>query len=51
MRRVFQESFREGEAIRVTETLKQGSGIYRIRLVFEDATGFFEIDVPTANEL
>lgn len=48
---VFRQEFREGEPIRVSQTMKQGSGVYRVRLIFEDATGTFRLDLPPAGTL
>lgn len=48
---VFRQEFREGEPINVAQILKQGSGIYRIRLIFEDATGTFDLELPPAGTL
>lgn len=50
-RLVFEQTFRQGEHIALSETLRQGQGIYRIRLVFEDATGIFRLRVPSGAEL
>ena len=50
-RGLFKESFGPGEKVRVAETLRAGTGVYRVRVTFEEATGLFHIEVPAASEL
>jgi hypothetical protein len=45
-RRVFRQEFRAGEPIVLSENLRNGAGIYRIRLIFDDATGSLRLKVP-----
>lgn len=48
---IFSEEYSEGQMIDLERTLRQGTGYYRIRLVFEDATGLFRMQVPRSSEL
>jgi hypothetical protein len=43
---VFRQEFRAGEPIVLSENLRNGAGIYRIRLIFDDATGSLRLKVP-----
>jgi hypothetical protein len=48
---VFEEEFSKGQTINVSETLKNGQGQYRLKILFEDATGVFRVKVPKGIEL
>ncbi len=48
---VFKEAYTEGQRIDLEEVMRQGTGTYRVRLVFEDATGLFRVRVPRSSEL
>ena len=50
-RELFNKRFGPGERVRVAETLKAGTGVYRVRVTFEAATGLFHLEVPAASEL
>lgn len=47
----FEETFTSDSPVHLAETMKNGPGIYTIRLVFEDATGRVSVDVPMNSEL
>lgn len=47
----FSESFRANEPIFLSETIKQGPGIYRLKLIFEDASGTVNVDIPPSSSL
>jgi hypothetical protein len=49
--RVFKREYGVGQRIDLQDTMRQGTGYYRIRLVFEDATGLFRVKVPRGSEL
>lgn len=49
--KVFERSFSRGQRIDLNQVLAQGQGIYRVQLQFEDATGLFHVNLPTAAEL
>jgi hypothetical protein len=48
---VFEKEFTQGETINISETLKNGQGKYRIKVLFEKATGIFRVKVPKGIEL
>ncbi|MGL4608469.1 MAG: hypothetical protein ACRCYY_02120 [Trueperaceae bacterium] len=48
---VFEQEFNAGETINIHETLKKGQGQYRIRILFEKATGVFRVNVPKGIDL
>jgi hypothetical protein len=48
---IFRETFTQGQQIALQGAMRQGVGYYRIRLVFEDATGLFRVQVPRGSEL
>jgi len=48
---VFRAEFGAGQRITVNETLRQGQGVYRIRLIFNDATGTLRLTLPPAGTL
>lgn len=50
-RKVFERTFSEGQRLDLAETIRQGRGIYRVELAFEDATGLFRMTMPTSAEL
>ncbi len=45
-RRVFRQEYQAGQQVRLSGTMREGHGIYRVRLVFEDATGLFRLTSP-----
>lgn len=47
----FSETFQAGSAVHLSETMKRGAGIYTVRLIFENATGKFNLGLPTNSEL
>jgi hypothetical protein len=48
---VFEEEFSKGQTISISETLKNGQGQYRLKILFQDATGVFRVKVPKGIEL
>ncbi len=48
---VFEEEFTQGQSINISETLKNGQGQYRLKILFENATGMFRVNVPKGIEL
>jgi hypothetical protein len=48
---VFEEEFSKGQTISIIETLKNGQGQYRLKILFQDATGVFRVKVPKGIEL
>ncbi len=50
-RRLFGARFGPGERVKITETLKAGTGVYRVRVTFEEATGLFRVTVPSSSGL
>jgi hypothetical protein len=48
---VFEEEFSKGQTINISETLKNGQGQYRLKILFEGATGVFGVKVPKGIEL
>jgi len=48
---VFRAEFGAGQRITVNETLRQGQGVYRIILIFNDATGTLRLTLPPAGTL
>jgi hypothetical protein len=48
---VFEEEFSKGQSINISETLKNGQGQYRLKILFEGATGVFRVKVPKGIEL
>lgn len=48
---VFEKEFTQGQTINISETLKNGGGQYRIKVLFEKATGVFRVNVPKGIEL
>lgn len=47
----FKQTFEAGQPIRLSEVMKQGRGIYTVRLTFEDATGTVRVHVPNNSQL
>ncbi len=50
-RTLFEQTYRQGQRIAITEDLDAGRGIYRVVLTFHDATGLFRLGLPTSSEL
>lgn len=48
---VYRAEFAAGQRIAVSETLRHGQGIYRVRLIFDDATGTLRLTLPEAGTL
>jgi hypothetical protein len=48
---VFEQEFSQGQSINISETLKNGQGQYRLKILFENATGMFRVKVPKGIEL
>lgn len=48
---VFRETFTAGQAVDLAGQMRRGTGVYRLRLVFEDATGLFRVELPKSSEL
>jgi hypothetical protein len=48
---VFEETFSKGQTIDISETLKNGQGEYRLRIIFDNATGIFNVKLPKGTEL
>lgn len=46
-----EESFVAKQPILVSDTVGQGPGVYRVRLIFDDATGSVNVDVPPSSGL
>ncbi|MEX2535373.1 MAG: hypothetical protein WD273_07185 [Trueperaceae bacterium] len=49
--KVFERSFSSGERVAIDRVFSEGQGIYRVQLEFEDATGLFRVNLPTASQL
>lgn len=50
-REVFEETYRTGQAIGIDETFERGFGEYQVVIEFDEATGIFNVDLPTSAEL
>ena len=50
-RAIFRQVYTEGEEIGVSQLLRRGQGIYRIKLTLEDASGTFRLDLPNGSQL
>ncbi len=50
-RAVFREVFYKGDEVNLSQMLKRGQGIYRVKLTLEDASGTFRLDLPTGDQL
>ena len=48
---VFRETYYEGDEVNLSQLLKRGQGIYRVKLTLEDASGTFRLDLPTSDQL
>jgi hypothetical protein len=48
---IFEEVFSQGQSIDLSETLKNGQGEYRLRIIFDNATGIFNVKLPKGTEL
>lgn len=48
---VFEQEFRAGQIINLSELIDEGVGVYRVQLIFNDATGLFKVKLPSASEL
>ncbi|MDQ3458468.1 MAG: hypothetical protein M3498_04045 [Deinococcota bacterium] len=47
-RRIFSETFEAGQLVSVVGEMRQGRGIYTVRVSYEDATGLFRLARPAA---
>ena len=50
-RPIFDETFTQGQTIRLNELFRNGDGNYRIELAFDEATGVFNVTMPKGSEL
>ena len=50
-RAVFRQVYYKGDEIDLSQMLKRGQGIYRVKLTLEDASGTFRLDLPTSDQL
>ena len=48
---MFRQTYYEGEEVDLSQMLKRGQGIYRVKLTLEDASGTFRLDLPTGDQL
>lgn len=48
---VFRDEFHAGDPVQVNQRMSQGSGIYRVRMRFDDATGTFRLQLPPGHQL
>ncbi len=48
---LFRQIYGEGEEVNLSQMLKRGQGIYRVRLILEDASGTFRLELPTGDQL
>lgn len=48
---IFSKDFHAGQAVHVSEEMTEGIGIYRVKLIFDDATGTFREKLPPAGTL
>lgn len=49
--KVFERTFSRGQRIDLDQVLAEGHGIYRVQLRFDDATGLFQVRLPTSAQL
>jgi hypothetical protein len=49
-RQIFQQEYRVGETIALDEVFRQGIGQYSVLITFSDASGTFNMEVPSAND-
>ena len=50
-RLVFEQDFLAGQQINIKEALDRGRGRYTVRILYRDATGIFELNLPGNNSL
>ncbi len=50
-RKVFERTFQQGQRIALNELVDEGRGNYRTELLFENATGVFNLKLPNSSEL
>lgn len=48
---VFERTWNKGQRIALNELVDQGRGNYRTEITFENATGMFNLKLPTSSEL
>ena len=48
---VFRETYYKGEEVDLSQMLKRGQGVYRVKLTLEDASGTFRLKLPTGDQL
>ena len=48
---VFERTYRSGERVALNELVQAGTGVYTVRLDFEQGTGVFTLRLPTGAEL
>jgi hypothetical protein len=48
---VFRQEFRQGQRVDLLHTMREGQGIYRVRLHLDDGTGLFRLHLPEAGTL
>ena len=48
-RLIYQENFGQGQTINITEDFTQGLGQYSAVIAFSDASGTFNMEIPSAN--
>ena len=50
-RLIFEQEYGAGQRININEALDRGNGRYTVRIIYQDATGLFDLDLPTNNSL
>lgn len=50
-RKVFEEVYLVGQTINLIETMEEGQGVYEVRMIYDDATGLFTLELPEAGTL
>ena len=48
---VYERTYRRGERVALNELIQEGTGVYTVRLDFEQATGWFRLRLPTGAQL
>lgn len=48
---LFERSYRQGETIALDELFESGTGVYTVRVAYQDATGIFRLTLPGGSEL
>ncbi len=48
---VFEQVYRVGQEVSLDQVFANGRGIYRVRVVYADATGFFGFRFPAASQM